>query len=259
VSRLLTSRHPVATELQRIQQRLGQSHAHTCADLRSALAPVLAGRGYEDPADGRARDALEVLKAILEHLRCPDVLWAATSAEIWQDGHWRDRRLPATVQHGAIWTVQLPTAARTLRETLRQATEQQVEGQLDAEDRQEMLNLHGRCRTGSYARRRDTLCLERVDGDLLLLELERLYLGPHGEQKRSVTALAPEPLHIGGDSFVAISLVCHAHHHYTCLVWREDKWWMCDDRTNTLQPVTLPPFLPQVVLYVYKKVLVPKK
>lgn len=249
------ARTPLATQLAAIQQKLGQSATHTCQALRTALQPVLAGRGYEDPADGRARDALEVLKAMLEHLHCPDVLWATRASEIWQDA-WRSRRLPTTTRYGILWTVQLPTAVRrTLAATLHQVAEQQVEGQLDADDMQEMRTLHGQGCVAAYSRRRDAISLAKVEGDLLLVELERLYLGTHGQQKRSVAALAPDPLRIGDDHFAAISLVCHAHHHYTCLVYREQQWWLYDDRDPPLQPVALHTYLPQVVLYVYKKVL----
>ncbi len=247
---------PLAAELATVQHKLGQSAAHTCQALRAALQPVLVGRGYEDPADGRARDALEVLKAMLGHLRCPDVLWATRASEIWQDA-WRSRRLPTTARYGILWTVQLPTAARTLAATLHQVAEQQVEGQLEAEDVQEMRTLHGQCRSAAYSRRRDAIRLEKVDGDLLLIEMERLYLGAHGQQKRSVAALAPDPLRIGDDHFAAISLVCHAHHHYTCLVRQDQQWRLYDDRDPALQPAALHTYLPQVVLYVYKKVLPP--
>ena len=253
---LSSSQLPLARELLALQQRLEEQAPHTCHAVRTALQPVLVGRGYEDPADGSARDALEVLKAMLEHLRCPDVLWVTHGAEIWQRSAWKQRSPPLTGRHGAVWTVQLPTAARTLAATLHQVTEQQVEGRLQAEDVREMIALHGHCRQKTYTQRRDARRLDKVEGDLLLLELERLYLGTQGQQKRSLAAFYPEVLTIGSDRFIPISLVCHAHHHYTCLVYRQDQWWLYDDRCPQLQQVaSLPPVLPQVVLYVYKKVL----
>lgn len=257
IEQLLTSSQSLlATELMALQKRLDEKAPHTCHALRTALQPVLVGRGYEDPADGSARDALEVLKAMLEHLRCPDVLWVTQGAEICQQRTWKQRSLPVTARHGAVWTVQLPTAARTLAATLHQVTEQQVEGQLQTEDVREMIALHGHCRQKTYTQRRDARRLDKVEGDLLLLELERLYLGTQGQQKRSLAAFAPEPLTIGPDRFIPISLLCHAQHHYTCLVYRQDQWWLYDDRCPQLQQVAaLTPFLPQVVLFVYKKVL----
>ena len=249
---------PLAAELLDVQQRLGKDAPHTCQQLRAALRPVLVGRGYEDPADGGARDALEVLKAVLGHLRCPDVLWATHAAEIWQRQRWLRRQQPQTARHGAVWTVQLPTAARTLAGTLRQVTEQHVAGRLAAEDVAEMAALHGDAAVveATYTCRRDERSLQAVEGDLLLLELERLYLGAQGQQKRSLAAFAPDELRVGGALFAPISLLCHAHHHYTCLVRRNGAWWLYDDRCPRLGQVScLKPLLPQVVLFVYKKVL----
>ena len=152
--------HPVAAELCLLLHFIHGSGpagpAMTCTTLRQLLFAGMQQRGYENPADGRPRDATEVLKALLEILRVPDTLRVQRRAEIRLEGDsekWIQRdKNPAPEPHGTDG--RLPSTARTMG---RRCTyeEQEVEGRLDDEDMEQMARLRGApLPTPRYTRRR---------------------------------------------------------------------------------------------------------
>ena len=236
--------------------------AMTCTTLRQRLLAAMQRRGYENPADGQPRDATEMLKALLEILRVPDTLRVTRRAEIQlvgggQGARWWQRASAGAsrpVPHGTVWTAHLPSTARTVGQALHISEEQEVEGCLDAEDMDAMARLHGApLPTARYVRRRDTTKVVGVEGDLFFVELGRLYLDRAGRARRSTVAFSPDFIRFGDRVFAVVSVVCHAHHHYTCVLRRDGAWWEYDDRApHHLRPCALTADkLRTAVLYVY--------
>ena len=233
------------------------SSGMTCTALRSCLRTAMQARGYEDPGDGQPRDAGEVAKALFALLELPDVLAVQSKAEIQVDGEWLLRDHPATRLHGLVWSVRMPSSARTLAATMHVADTQEVDGELEPQDVAAMQRLHGRSSLPRrYSRRRETLRLVNVrGGDFFVVELMRLYHDGQGRMRRSEGRLAPDTIQIGEHAWHAVSLLCHAGGHYTCLVRRADAWWHFDDRRpcQLVRCNDLAACLSNVVLMLYVK------
>ena len=225
----------------------------TCTTLRQLLFAGMQQRGYENPADGRPRDATEVLKALLEILRVPDTLRVQRRAEIRLEGDsekWIQRdKNPAPEPHGTVWTAHLPSTARTVGQALHSCEEQEVEARLDDEDMQEMARLHGApLPTPRYARRKDTMKLVGVQSGLFFVEMSRIYLGKDNRPRRAAVAFSPDSIQFGDATFHVASVVCHARNHYTCVLRHGGGW------SRAPPPAPVRPHrrqAPHAVLYVY--------
>ena len=255
---------PVARELIRLLRHIHATTdraasggtATTCTALRQLLHQDMQRRGYENPADGQPRDASEMLKALLQILRFPDTLKVQRKSEIFIDGSWLDRAPPTTAPHGTVWTVHLPCTARSVGQALHLREEQQVEGRLDAEDMEELRQVHGDAtpHTNEYSKRRDIMKLVGVDGDLFFLELARVHVNhATGRVCMSDVIFDPDSIRLSQDRvFDVISLLCHHKNHYTCVLRHGRMWWEYDDRMPELRACALTPDkLRTAVLYMY--------
>ena len=256
---------PVASELIRLLRHIhapaaqagGPPHGGTtCTALRQLLHQDMQRRGYENPADGQPRDASEMLKALLQILRFPDTLQVQRTSEIFMEDRWIQRAPPATAPHGTVWTVHLPCTARSVGQALHLREEQEVEGRLDAEDAEELRQLHGAAapRTNQYTKRRDIMKLVGVDGDLFFVELARAHIDRStGRVRMSDIIFAPDSIRLSqARVFDVISLLCHRKNHYTCVLRHGRAWWEYDDRMNQLRACALTPDkLRTAVLYMY--------
>ena len=131
-----------------------------------------------------------------------------------------------------------------------------MEACLDDEDMEQMARLHGApLPTPRYTRRRDTMKLVGVEGDLFFVELGRIYLDRTGRPRRSIVSFTPDSIQFDDHIFHVVSMVCHANHHYTCVLRHGRAWWEYDDRDPTrLRPCALSADkLRTAVLYVYTR------
>ena len=214
----------------------GPGPAMTCTTLRQLLLRACSSGGTRIRRTG-GRDATEVLKALLEILRVADPLRVPRRAAHRQEGD-REKSIqphnhPAPEPHGTVWTAHLPSTARTMGQALHLCEEQEVEGRLDDEDMEQMARLHGApLPTPRYTRRRDTMKLVGVEGDLFFVELGRIYLDRTGRPRRSIVSFTPDSIQFDDHIFHVGSMVCHANHHYTCVLRHGRAWWEYDDRST---------------------------